>query len=87
MRQMRRMYQSFEEKNVFCLKDKNRLCWVSHGKTNWEASQILSMIHRTANKHLKQIYKKLGVDNRTFAAAITISIRILESTGWTCGGG
>ncbi|WP_293746298.1 response regulator transcription factor [uncultured Paraglaciecola sp.] len=53
------------------------LYWVSYGKTNWEISQILSMSPRTANKHLEQIYKKLGVDNRTSAAAI--SIRILES--------
>lgn len=53
------------------------LYWVSYGKTNWEISQILSMSPRTANKHLEQIYKKLGVDNRTSAAAI--SIRLLES--------
>lgn len=53
------------------------LYWVSYGKTNWEISQILSMSPRTANKHLEQIFKKLGVDNRTSAAAI--SIRILES--------
>ena len=53
------------------------LYWVSYGKTNWEISQILSMSPRTANKHLEQIYKKLRVDNRTSAAAI--SIRILEA--------
>jgi len=53
------------------------LYWVTYGKTNWEVSQILSMSPRTANKHLEQIYKKLGVDNRTSAAAI--SLRILES--------
>jgi DNA-binding CsgD family transcriptional regulator len=53
------------------------LCWVTYGKTNWEVSQILSISPRTANKHLEQIYKKLGVDNRTSAA--TISLRILES--------
>ncbi|MBL4631429.1 MAG: response regulator, partial [Paraglaciecola sp.] len=53
------------------------LYWLSYGKSNWEISQILSMSPRTANKHLEQIYKKLGVDNRTSAAAI--SIRILES--------
>jgi len=53
------------------------LYWVTYGKTNWETSQILSMSPRTVNKHLEQIYKKLGVDNRTSAAAI--SIRILES--------
>ncbi|WP_309472376.1 MULTISPECIES: response regulator transcription factor [unclassified Psychromonas] len=52
------------------------LYWVSYGKTSWEISQILTMSPRTVNKHLEQIYKKLGVDNRTSAAAI--SIRILE---------
>ena len=52
------------------------LYWVSYGKTSWEISQILVMSPRTVNKHLEQIYKKLNVDNRTSAAAI--SIRILE---------
>jgi len=52
------------------------LYWVSYGKTSWEISQILTMSPRTVNKHLEQVFKKLGVDNRTSAAAI--SIRILE---------
>ena len=52
------------------------LYWVSYGKTSWEISQILTMSPRTVNKHLEQVYKKLGVENRTSAAAI--SIRILE---------
>lgn len=52
------------------------LYWISYGKTSWEVSKILEMSPRTVNKHLEQIYKKLGVDNRTSAAAI--SIRILE---------
>lgn len=53
------------------------LYWLSYGKTSWEISQILAMSPRTVNKHLEQIYKKLGVDNRTSAAAI--SIRLLEN--------
>lgn len=53
------------------------LYWISYGKTSWEISQILEMSPRTVNKHLEQIYKKLGVDNRTSAAAI--SIRLLEA--------
>ncbi|KMT64376.1 response regulator [Catenovulum maritimum] len=52
------------------------LFWVSSAKSNWEISQILEMSPRTVTKHLEQIYKKLEVDNRTAAAAI--SIRILE---------
>lgn len=50
------------------------LYWVSYGKTSWEISQILSVSPRTVNKHLEQIFKKLGVDNRTSAAAISLRI-------------
>ena len=52
------------------------LYWISFGKTSWEISQILDISPRTANKHLEQIYKKLGVDNKTSAAAI--ALRLLE---------
>jgi len=37
--------------------------WVSMNST------ILEMSPRTVNKHLERVYKKLGVDNRTSAAA------------------
>jgi len=48
------------------------LLWIAHGKTNREIGQILAMSPRTANKHLEQIFKKLGVENRTSAAAAAI---------------
>ncbi len=50
------------------------LAWISQGKTNWEAAQILQMSPRTVNKHLEQIFKKLNVQNRTAAARIAIGI-------------
>jgi len=50
------------------------LAWISQGKTNWEAAQILAMSPRTVNKHLEQIFKKLNVQNRTAAARIALSI-------------
>jgi DNA-binding response OmpR family regulator/DNA-binding CsgD family transcriptional regulator len=50
------------------------LFWVSFGKTNWEIAQILTMSPRTVNKHLEQLFKKIGVDNRTAAAAVCIRI-------------
>jgi len=55
------------------------LLWISNGKTNWEAAQILSMSPRTVNKHLELIFPKLGVQNRTAAAGIAISILKGES--------
>ena len=51
------------------------LLWVAQGKTNREIAAILSLSPRTINKHLEQLYPKLGVDNRTSAA--TLAIRIL----------
>jgi DNA-binding response OmpR family regulator/DNA-binding CsgD family transcriptional regulator len=46
------------------------LSWLSKGKTNRDIAQILSLSPRTIDKHLEQIYAKLGVENRTSAAAI-----------------
>jgi len=46
--------------------------WIAHGKTNREIGQILDMSPRTVNKHLEQIFRKLGVENRTTAAAVAI---------------
>lgn len=45
------------------------LVWIGRGKTNREIGQILEMSPRTVNKHLEQIFRKLGVENRTSAAA------------------
>jgi len=46
--------------------------WLAKGKTNREIAQILEMSPRTVNKHLEQLFKKLGVDNRTSAATMAI---------------
>lgn len=48
------------------------LLWIANGKTNREIGQILEMSPRTVNKHLEQIFKKLGVENRTSAAAAAL---------------
>lgn len=46
------------------------LLWIARGKSNRDIAEILSLSPRTVNKHLEQIYAKLGVENRTAAAAI-----------------
>jgi len=43
--------------------------WVSQGKTNKEIGMILQLSARTVQKHLEHIYQKMGVENRTTAAA------------------
>ena len=45
------------------------LLWLSRGKTNREIGQILDISPRTVNKHLEQVFVKLGVENRASAAA------------------
>lgn len=46
------------------------LGWVAQGKTNPEISMILGISPRTVQKHLERVYIKLGVENRTAAAAM-----------------
>ena len=65
-----------QEKLPITKRESEVLYWISFGKTSWEISQILDMSPRTANKHLEQIYKKLGVDNKTSAAAIALIHRL-----------
>ncbi len=45
------------------------LLWISRGKSNREIGAILSISPRTVNKHLEQVFVKLGVENRASAAA------------------
>ena len=45
------------------------LLWISRGKSNREIGEILNISPRTVNKHLEQVFIKLGVENRASAAA------------------
>ncbi len=46
------------------------LLWIARGKSNRDVAEILTLSPRTVNKHLEQIFTKLGVENRTSAAAL-----------------
>lgn len=48
------------------------LLWVSRGKPNRDISKVLGISSRTVNKHLEQIFAKLGVENRASAAVIAV---------------
>jgi DNA-binding response OmpR family regulator/DNA-binding CsgD family transcriptional regulator len=50
------------------------LVWISRGKANRDISEILNISPRTVNKHLEQVFAKLGVENRAAAAAIATRI-------------
>ena len=52
------------------LRESEILHWLSLGKTNRNIGTILSLRSPIVNKHLEQIYQKLGVDDRTAAAVL-----------------
>lgn len=55
------------------------LFWLTLGKTNRDISAILDLSARTVNKHLEQVFQKMGVDNRTSAAVL--ADRVLARDG------
>jgi DNA-binding NarL/FixJ family response regulator len=50
--------------------------WVAQGKPNRDIAEILNCSPRTVNKHLEQIYTKLGVENRTAAALVVVRVLV-----------
>jgi DNA-binding NarL/FixJ family response regulator len=54
------------------------LLWIARGKSNRDIGEILGLSPRTVNKHLEQVYSKLGVENR--ASAAIKAIQALQSS-------
>lgn len=45
------------------------LKWTALGKTSWETSVIMRCTEATVNYHLKQVFRKLDVSNKTHAVS------------------
>ena len=54
------------------------LLWTARGKSNKDMSEILNISARTVNKHLEQIFIKIGVENRASAAAAATRVLLRE---------
>lgn len=63
---------SLQKHNGLTRREAEVLLWVSYGKTNRTISEILGISPRTVNKHLEQVFRKLGVETRAAAAAIAV---------------
>jgi len=50
------------------------LAWVAEGKTNPEIALILSLSPRTVQTYVDRIFRKLGVETRTAAAATAFAV-------------
>ncbi len=61
-----------QEGNGLTRREAEVLLWISYGKPNRVISEILSISPRTVNKHLEQVFAKLGVETRAAAAAVAV---------------
>jgi DNA-binding CsgD family transcriptional regulator len=56
------------------------LVWAAAGKTNPAIAALLHISPRTVQTHLERVYRKLGVQTRTAAAAR--ALEALREAGW-----
>ena len=57
------------------------LHWIAEGKANGEIATILGCSVNTVKMHLKDINQRLGVPNRTAAAAVAYRAHIRHANG------
>jgi DNA-binding NarL/FixJ family response regulator len=72
--QVKNEKQLFKQHYSLTARESDVLIWIAKGKSNRDIGEILGLSPRTVNKHLEQIYAKLGVENRTAAAAIAMEL-------------
>ncbi|WP_422375328.1 response regulator [Roseibium sp.] len=60
--------QALQDRFELTQREAEVLIWISKGKSNKDIGEILGLSPRTVNKHLEQIFVKLGVENRASAA-------------------
>lgn len=56
------------------------LQWVKRGKTNWEIAQILGISLYTVKNHMRNILRKLNVQNRSHAAVKANSLWAVQNS-------
>ena len=64
--------QALKQHFLLTTREADVLAWIARGKSNRDIGEILGLSPRTVNKHLEQIYVKLGVENRASATALAV---------------
>ncbi len=54
------------------------LIWTAQGKTTWETSIIMKCAEATVNYHLKQVFRKLRVTNKTHAVSRALNLGLID---------
>jgi len=63
---------SLQRAHSLTAREADVLLWISRGESNRDIGQIPDISPRTVNKHLEQVFVKLGVENRAAAAAVAV---------------
>ena len=58
-------------------KEKEVLKWLKEGKNTWDISQILAASQNTVKYHIKNIFLKLDVSNRSHAVARAVELELI----------
>lgn len=66
------------ERSVLTAREREILLWVKEGKNNWEIASILDITPDTVKFHLKNIYQKLNVANRSQAIAAALERKLID---------
>jgi len=59
-------------------REKECLLWAAEGKSSWEISNILQVSHNTVEFHLKNVTRKMGVNNRRHAVSRAVSMGLIS---------
>ena len=73
--------KAFEEEvtNIYLTpREKEVLLWVHKGKSDTDISDILTLSSHSVNFHLRNIFKKLGVNHRILATTKAVSLGLIH---------
>ncbi len=70
--------QSFSSTPQLSARESEVLSWATAGKSNWEVARILNISERTVKFHLRNIYRKLEVANRSHAVAEALRLGVVN---------
>ena len=71
--------KKFPEPRLLTKREREVLQWTAAGKTAWEIGAILHISERTVNFHLQNLMGKLGVHNKTHAAAKAMTFGLIQA--------
>lgn len=70
-------YKDQEPRISLTAREKEILMWVKEGKNNWEIASILDITQDTVKYHLKNIFQKLNVSNRSQAVSVALEEQLI----------